>query len=89
MKNGINSEIYMSISQNVETIHSISNYETPNTIFKWDGQLFIVFQNIETSSAQKITPFTIGDSNFLAVANYRNNKGICCPIYTAFKIVSF
>lgn len=87
MKNGVNSEIYMSILENIETIHSVSNYEISNTIFKWNEQLFSVFQNIETSGAQKITPFIIGDNNFLVVANYRNNKGMYCPIYTAFYIV--
>ena len=39
-------------------------------IFKWNGDMFVPFQNLPTTKAFDVEPFKIGQDTFLAVANY-------------------
>lgn len=77
-----------------ETFLAVANYSTDFTttfnidskIYRWDGAKFAEFQSIATSGAHDWKFFTIGDEQFLAVANLhsgpnRTNLEIDSKIY--------
>ena len=51
---------------------SETTYNIPSKIYKWNGQLFIEYQSIDTSGAADWEFFTIGADSYLVVANMKN-----------------
>ncbi|KAK4887273.1 hypothetical protein RN001_003544 [Aquatica leii] len=49
------------------------SYEVEVPIYQWLGRHFDIVNHIKTYGAKKITPFIIGNSHFLVVANFQNN----------------
>ena len=76
--NGAMDVKYFTISD--EHYLAVANFwtEHDSVIYKWNGQLFDVFQNITTSTTQKFSFFTIDKEPFLAAS-----RGIAdqCTIY--------
>lgn len=65
----------MAASQQMQIESNQTIYETPTLIYKWLGQHFDIIQNLTTYNPQKIATFQIGNSDFLAIANNRNDRG--------------
>lgn len=49
--------------------------EVQIAFYKWNGESFEKFQNFNTSGTKKITPFSVGDDSYVALANAGINKG--------------
>ena len=43
-----------------------------SVIYQWNGQEFVVFQNVATRGASKLKFFKIGNESFLAIVNLDN-----------------
>lgn len=66
--------IFMAIAiESAESEKTVYEVDTP--IYMWLGQHFDVVQYIRTFGARCVTPFIVGNSHFLAVANHQNNYG--------------
>ena len=54
---------------------SVFKYRLNSTVYQWNGQEFVVFQNVATRGAWKLLFFKIGIEPFLSVVNvYRENN---------------
>ena len=58
----IGEDVYFAVASNSRS------HDSP--IFKWNGDMFVPFQNLPTTKAFDVEPFKIGQDTFLAVANY-------------------
>ncbi|KAK5643847.1 hypothetical protein RI129_007692 [Pyrocoelia pectoralis] len=65
-------EIFMTVATHMKGEYQ---YEVNQPIYQWFGRHFDQIDYIKTYGARKITPFIIGNSHFLAVANFQNNFG--------------
>lgn len=65
----------MAVAEQLQNNSGNITYEVQTTIYKWLGEHFDIMQNITTYNAQILTPFTIGKSHYLAVANNRDDRG--------------
>ena len=53
---------------------SVFKYRLNSTVYQWNGQEFVVFQNVATRGAWKLLFFKIGIEPFLSVVNvYHGN----------------
>ena len=59
----------------VANSRSVFKYRLNSTVYQWNGQEFVVFQNVATRGAWKLLFFKIGIEPFLSVVNvYRENN---------------
>ena len=60
---------------NSTTYLFVAEEKSPNSsIFRWQSTRFVLFQEIETSSANDLLPFSIGDNFFVVAVNYQRNN---------------
>lgn len=79
----MNDEIFMAACQQMQIESNETTYDTVTIIYKWLGKHFDIIQSIPTYNAQKIA--FIGNANFLAIANNRNDRGESNIFSTVFK----
>lgn len=65
-------DIFMSIASYK---NSQNKYETKTPIYKWVDRYFDLIQEVETSGAKSLSPFTIDNFQYLAVSNSKRNSG--------------
>ena len=59
----------------VANSRSVFKYRLNSTVYQWNGEEFVVFQNVATRGAWKLLFFKIGIEPFLSVVNvYRENN---------------
>lgn len=68
-------EIFMAITQKMSVNETGITYEVKSPIYKWLGKHFDIINYIDTYYAKKIVSFKIGTVQYLAVANFKNNRG--------------
>lgn len=56
----------------VAFLYTTDTYVLESEVHKWDGSHFVSFQNITTTGATSFAHFRVGETDFLAVASYRN-----------------
>nr|XP_045588112.1 uncharacterized protein LOC123750026 [Procambarus clarkii]XP_045588119.1 uncharacterized protein LOC123750026 [Procambarus clarkii] len=52
-----------------------TNYHTVSRLYHWTGQYFDVLQELPGTNPRGLLHFLVGNTHFIAVANFRNNKG--------------
>lgn len=96
----INDEIFMSVAQFMSNRSGNIHYKVEIPIYKWMGRHFDSMQTIHGTGAKKIVAFELNLNHFLAIANFRDDKGkaskctVNCPTVKHFwqfcqKIASF
>lgn len=65
----------MSVVQSIEQSDNETTSEVQIPFYKWSGERFVIFEIVKTFGTKKITPFFIGDTSYLALANSQDEKG--------------
>lgn len=65
----------MAACQQLTKSNESISYETNTIIYKWLGEHFDIIQELSTYNAQRLAVTQIGNANFLAIANNRNDRG--------------
>ncbi|XP_069939792.1 uncharacterized protein [Cherax quadricarinatus] len=52
-----------------------TNYHALSRLYHWTGQYFDLLQELPGTHPRAVTHFLVGNIHFIAVANFRNNKG--------------
>ena len=63
-----------------------------SVIYQWNGQEFVVFQNVATRGASKLKFFKIGNESFLAIVNVDNVGQETVDLFTSegtTRLISF
>ncbi|XP_046394283.1 uncharacterized protein LOC124162007 [Ischnura elegans] len=66
-------EVYMAVAISQVNQSTHISYEAESIIFRWLGEHFDLITTIKTYNARCVTPFKIGSTMYLAVANHMNN----------------
>ena len=53
----------------------LSSHDIDSTLYRWEGDQFVLFQEIATQGARDWESFSIGENTYLAVANFQNDAG--------------
>ncbi|XP_071528664.1 uncharacterized protein [Panulirus ornatus] len=56
-----------------------TNYHTTSRLYHWTGEYFDVLQELPGTYPRSVKHFVIQNLHFIAMANFRNNKGPCNP----------
>ncbi|XP_071452917.1 uncharacterized protein [Hetaerina americana] len=67
-------EIYMAVAISQVNQPTHTSYEADSIVFRWLGEHFDSITTIKTYNARCVTPFKIGSTMYLAVANHMNNQ---------------
>ena len=80
---GNSKEIKVEYSPTGEVLAHKINYHSVSYLYKWKEHYFDALQHrvLPGSSPRSVTHFTIGRRHFVAMANYRNNKGLSFKIF--------
>lgn len=70
-----NDEMFLAVCQQMQIRSNQTIYDTTTFVYKWLGGHFDIIQQLSTYNAQKIVINRIGNANFLAIANNRNDRG--------------
>lgn len=70
-----NSEIFLAVAQAIQIRTNETSYDTTTVIYKWLGEHFDIIQELPSYHPQKLAFIQIGNTNFLAIANNRNDRG--------------
>ena len=57
----------------VANMQTKTTYRVNSVIYQWNGLKFVVFQNVSTKGASRISFFKIGKEYFLAVTNWHDD----------------
>lgn len=64
----------MSVVQSMKQTENKTT-EVQMSLYRWNGKSFQILQTFRNYGTRKVTPFSIGDTNYLAVANSRGEDG--------------
>lgn len=67
--------MFLAVSQQMQIKSNQTIYDTTTIVYKWLGGHFDIVQELPTYNAQNLAINIIGNANFLAVANKRNDRG--------------
>lgn len=70
-------EVKVEYSPSGEVLAHRTNHHAVSYLYKWKEHYFDALQHrvLPGSSPRAVTHFTVGSRHFVAMANYRNNKG--------------
>jgi hypothetical protein len=71
----IHNDVYMSVAQFMSNKTGNIHYEIELPIYKWLGGHFDLVQIIPSKGATRVAPFVADNSHFLAIANFRDDRG--------------
>lgn len=65
----------MAVVQRIKQAGNETTSEVQMPLYKWNGGSFDILQIVKSYGIEKVTPFSIGNMNYLAVANSKGEDG--------------